>query len=42
VAAWDGSETGQQLLARADAALYSAKSAGRDRTAIAARPGALT
>ena len=42
VAAWDGSETGQQLLARADAALYSAKAAGRDRTAIAARPTALT
>jgi diguanylate cyclase (GGDEF)-like protein len=42
VAAWDGSETGQQLIARADAALYSAKAAGRDRTAIAARPAAHT
>jgi diguanylate cyclase (GGDEF)-like protein len=38
VAAWDGTETAQQLLARADAALYSAKAAGRDRTVVAAAP----
>ncbi len=36
VAAWDGGETAQQLLARADAALYAAKAAGRDRTVVAA------
>jgi diguanylate cyclase (GGDEF)-like protein len=31
VAAWDGSETDEELVARADAALYEAKHAGRDR-----------
>jgi diguanylate cyclase (GGDEF)-like protein len=35
VAEWDGSETAQQLLARADVALYAAKAAGRDRTVVA-------
>jgi diguanylate cyclase (GGDEF)-like protein len=38
VAAWDGAEAAQQLLARADAALYAAKAAGRDRTVMAAAP----
>ena len=36
VAAWDGEETADTLVARADAALYSAKAAGRDRTVTAA------
>lgn len=31
VASWDGTETSEDLITRADAALYSAKSAGRDR-----------
>jgi diguanylate cyclase (GGDEF)-like protein/PAS domain S-box-containing protein len=31
IAAWDGAESAQQLLARADAALYDAKRAGRAR-----------
>jgi two-component system cell cycle response regulator len=31
VATWDGTETSEDLIARADKALYSAKSAGRDR-----------
>jgi PleD family two-component response regulator len=31
VATWDGRETSEDLIARADAALYSAKDAGRDR-----------
>jgi diguanylate cyclase (GGDEF)-like protein len=39
VASWDGSETGAQLFGRADAALYAAKQAGRDRTIAAAGPG---
>jgi diguanylate cyclase (GGDEF)-like protein len=35
VAAWDGSETETELVARADAALYEAKRAGRDRVVSA-------
>jgi len=38
VAEWDHSESGPELFARADAALYQAKRAGRDRTILA--PGA--
>jgi diguanylate cyclase (GGDEF)-like protein len=36
VALWDGAETPEELLARADAALYAAKLAGRDRTRLSA------
>ena len=35
VAAWDGQETADELVARADAALYAAKEGGRDRYLIA-------
>jgi diguanylate cyclase (GGDEF)-like protein/PAS domain S-box-containing protein len=35
VAAWDGQETADELVARADSALYSAKEHGRDRYVIA-------
>jgi diguanylate cyclase (GGDEF)-like protein len=35
VAQWDGAESGAELFARADAALYEAKRKGRDRTAHA-------
>ena len=38
LAQWTGVETVDQLVARADAALYSAKRAGRDRTAVSADP----
>ncbi len=34
VAMWDGEETAEALLARADRALYGAKAAGRDRTRV--------
>lgn len=34
VATWDGSEGGSALVARADAALYAAKLAGRDRVVV--------
>jgi len=34
-ATWDGAESGQALVARADQALYTAKNAGRDRTVAA-------
>ena len=37
LAEFDGSETAQELLGRADAALYEAKAQGRDRIVIAAR-----
>ncbi|HEY1237778.1 MAG TPA: GGDEF domain-containing protein [Solirubrobacterales bacterium] len=35
VAQWDGGESGLELFARADAALYEAKRSGRDRTVVA-------
>ncbi len=35
IAIWDGIETGDELLARADAALYGAKHAGRARALVA-------
>jgi diguanylate cyclase (GGDEF)-like protein len=35
LASWDGSEAGDQLLKRADEALYAAKDAGRDRISVA-------
>ncbi|KAA0273550.1 MAG: diguanylate cyclase [Acidobacteria bacterium] len=35
LACWDGDETADQLLGRADSALYDAKQAGRDRTVVA-------
>ena len=34
VASWDGTETAAELLARADAALYAAKNAGRARALL--------
>ncbi|HSD80004.1 MAG TPA: diguanylate cyclase [Solirubrobacteraceae bacterium] len=37
VAGWDGEGAADALVAAADAALYSAKQGGRDRTAVAAR-----
>ncbi len=37
VSEWSGTEPGEQLLARADAALYRAKQAGRNRVAV--QPG---
>jgi diguanylate cyclase (GGDEF)-like protein len=37
VAEWDGVESGPELFARADAALYEAKRLGRDRTVMARR-----
>jgi diguanylate cyclase (GGDEF)-like protein len=36
IAEWDGTEDGEALVTRADAALYAAKSAGRDRALAAA------
>jgi diguanylate cyclase (GGDEF)-like protein len=38
VATWDGNETSEELIARADRALYQAKDAGRDRIQVAAEP----
>jgi diguanylate cyclase len=37
VATWDGNETSEELIARADRALYQAKDAGRDRILAAAQ-----
>jgi diguanylate cyclase (GGDEF)-like protein len=34
VALWDGTESGEELIGRADRALYAAKAAGRDRTIV--------
>jgi diguanylate cyclase (GGDEF)-like protein len=39
VASWDGDETSDELVARADSALYAAKAAGRDRVMVAAAAG---
>ncbi|GHJ47766.1 hypothetical protein Cs7R123_51080 [Catellatospora sp. TT07R-123] len=38
VATWDGRETSDELVARADSALYTAKQTGRDRTVLALSP----
>ena len=37
MAAWDGNETSEELIARADQVLYHAKDAGRDRILAAAQ-----
>ncbi len=42
VATWNGSETSDELTARADAALYAAKNAGRNRVASSSAPPVLT
>jgi diguanylate cyclase (GGDEF)-like protein len=38
IATWDGRETSDEMIARADAALYDAKRAGRDRIVVAGGP----
>lgn len=38
IASWDGAESAQGLVARADVALYAAKARGRDRSELAATP----
>jgi diguanylate cyclase (GGDEF)-like protein len=40
IAQWDGRETTEELLARADAALYEAKHSGRDRVVSSPAPAA--
>jgi diguanylate cyclase (GGDEF)-like protein len=42
VACWDGEESADGLVARADAALYQAKVAGRDRSVAAMPPAGMT
>ncbi|WP_369054515.1 GGDEF domain-containing protein [Kineococcus terrestris] len=42
VAQWDGAESDESLVARADEALYAAKAAGRDRVLPAPAPDALS
>ena len=41
VAAWDGEETAERLVRRADLALYEAKESGRDRSVRAIHPEAI-
>ena len=38
-ATWDATESSAELIARADAALYQAKAAGRARTVASVPPG---
>lgn len=38
IASWDGAESAQGLVARADVALYAAKARGRDRSEVAPAP----
>jgi diguanylate cyclase len=40
LAGWDGREVSEELVARADRALYAAKAAGRDRVIVDSDKGA--